>query len=447
MKWEMGVRIIQTFLLASLPATANAQAQTDDEDLPAFQIISGLGLGPYLIDVYVGREPDSDRRERILAKVREADLAQRQKEHEELIAKLKEEHEKEVFEWERQHGHFRIVQNLGPDTYLATGRFEQDRIYHLTLRIGRKLADGDVVAVPVREGGVYTYNTVEGVRRTVRKFVETDPIPEPKKPANPPKPRIRSNAEMLELLKQGTVFTFEEKPIWTCPKCDGDLLYRGNRCDLCRATGKATVTTRNRVMWGTDKSGGSPVHSTNHPIAGANIGPLKNDSAVLLPLSPELRELWAVEKGDWSFVDGKLIGSGNSAIHFSKKLRPPFRVSFTLEVNRGKRPRIQIGGATLANMGNQRRLNLYPRERIIGKREIFPYETNVPYQIALVVDKDATQYFVNGSEFEAIKNPVQEVPVITFRSGDSWSPGQIVISDLLIERIDPHPGSQSGVPR
>jgi hypothetical protein len=146
----------------------------------------------------------------------------------------------------------------------------------------------------------------------------------------------------------------------------------------------------------------------------------------ILPLDVSLRKQWKINGGGWSLTNGKLTGTGKGSIDFLTDLHPPVSSSFTMQVNKGMRPRVIFSGVKLANEGYARSFRLFPR----GKVEFLVhagYKRTQELATTLIVTKDAIFHLRAGEAIELLRKETTEIPSLRFSCGDGWSQGEVVM--------------------
>lgn len=149
-------------------------------------------------------------------------------------------------------------------------------------------------------------------------------------------------------------------------------------------------------------------------------------------LNEEFRKRWSEVSGTWEFKGDSLVGSGNSQINYTAKIRAPFTLSFDFEVRKGKRIRVYLGKELkIANEGYQNQIGLYP---LVGKEEPVPYEINKKYSVRFVANRRFLEMYLDDKLITKRDSGIgDEIESISFLAGDSFSPGETEFSNIRLE--------------
>ena len=148
-------------------------------------------------------------------------------------------------------------------------------------------------------------------------------------------------------------------------------------------------------------------------------------------LDEKFRKYWVEVLGDWKFTDGSLVGTGDSRIDFTRKVRAPFVLSYDFLVKEGMRPRVSLGSLTIANEGYKNQLMLMPQET--GEPAV-PYEVGRKYSVRFVANRKFVEVYLNGNLLARRESGFDDaLESIGFSGGDGYSPGITEFSNIRLE--------------
>jgi len=133
----------------------------------------------------------------------------------------------------------------------------------------------------------------------------------------------------------------------------------------------------------------------------------------------------------WKFTDGSLVGTGDSRIDFTRKVRAPFVLSYDFVVKKGMRSRVSLGSFPIANEGYKNQLMLMPEEP--GEKAM-PYEVDHKYSVRFVANRRFVEVYLNSNLLVRREKGFEDtLESIGFAGGDGYSPGVTVFSNIMLE--------------
>lgn len=147
-------------------------------------------------------------------------------------------------------------------------------------------------------------------------------------------------------------------------------------------------------------------------------------------LAPELADRWLAQRGTWRVENGVLFGEGDSSRVYRHAQTLPFTLKFKINVREGTRPRVKFGAFTFANEGPGTTFGLYPK----GEKELFHYEHNTEYNIAIEVTRQDATLKVNDAVVATHILGKEKFEKIEFCAGDDWSKGRTEFRDISISK-------------
>ena len=162
-----------------------------------------------------------------------------------------------------------------------------------------------------------------------------------------------------------------------------------------------------------------------------NLSPAKPGKGEDL-LAEQFRKRWVEISGKWEFKSDAIVGSGNSQLNYTTKIRAPFVLTFDFEVRKGMRPRIYFGKKLkIANEGYKNQIGLYP---LAGKEEPVPYEIGKKYSVKFVANRRFLELYLDDQLVAKRDTGLEEeIEYIGFFGGDDFSPGLTEFSNILLE--------------
>ncbi len=149
-------------------------------------------------------------------------------------------------------------------------------------------------------------------------------------------------------------------------------------------------------------------------------------------LAEQLRKRWVEISGKWEFKSDAIVGSGNSELNYTTKIRAPFVLTFDFEVRKGMRPRVYIGkGLRIANEGYEHQIGLYPP---VGKEVPVPYQLGKKHSVKFVANRRFLELYLDDKLVAKRDTGLEEdLDFIGFWGGDGFSPGITEFSNIRLE--------------
>ena len=139
---------------------------------------------------------------------------------------------------------------------------------------------------------------------------------------------------------------------------------------------------------------------------------------------------WKEQKGAWKWEGTKLTGKGAGAIEYAGSFQPPFTAQFRIRLNKGTRARVDFTKVGLHNAGYATKWGLMGPE----EDQFFEYQHGTHYRCTIVVTRKESILYLDGKQICTGVGEEGRVEKVVITAGDSWSPGEVEIQDLVILR-------------
>ena len=146
--------------------------------------------------------------------------------------------------------------------------------------------------------------------------------------------------------------------------------------------------------------------------------------------SANKQKKWTEKKGTWKWDGTKLTGSGTGAIEYEGSFQPPFVVQFRYRVNKGTRTRLDMAHVGLHNAAYAKKFGLMGTE----EEHFFEYQHGTQYRCTIIVNRKQSILYVDGKQICTGVGEEGRIDKVVITSGDSWSPGEVEVQDLVVLR-------------
>jgi hypothetical protein len=143
---------------------------------------------------------------------------------------------------------------------------------------------------------------------------------------------------------------------------------------------------------------------------------------------------WSVERGTWEAIPDGFRGTGNSTVQFKEALPADVRISFTVNVAKGMRPRMYFDGPNfmLGNEGYKKTLAIHGNDATDLKGEEVAYKNGEPLQVSVVITGEKFAVQINDQTLTGTCLKHDSIR-LRFRGGDPWSPGSTEYTNFTVD--------------